>query len=52
MIADGLWSTRRDRSKRLQQPRHRRACIGELVQIDGCLHDWFEGRGPRCTVRV
>lgn len=52
MIADGLWSTRRERRKRVQQPRHRRACLGELVQIDGCLHDWFEGRGPRCTVLV
>jgi len=24
--------------------------LGELVQIDGSLHDWFEGRGPRCCL--
>jgi hypothetical protein len=32
--------------------RERRACLGELVQIDGSDHDWFEGRGPRCTLLV
>jgi hypothetical protein len=52
MIADGTWTTRRERKKRLQQPRRRRACLGELVQIDGCLHHWFEERGPQCTVLV
>ncbi len=26
------------------QPRYRRDCLGELVQIDGSHHDWFEGR--------
>jgi len=29
-----------------------RPCLGELVQIDGCDHEWFEDRGPRCTVLV
>ena len=52
MIADGLWATRKERRKRVQQPRHRRACLGELVQIDGCDHEWFEGRAPRCTALV
>src|SRR4030043_1820087 len=32
--------------------RERRACFGELVQIDGSDHDWFEGRAPRCTLLV
>jgi hypothetical protein len=32
--------------------RERRACFGELVQIDGSDHDWFEGRGPRCSLLV
>ena len=32
--------------------RERRAARGELVQIDGSPHDWFEGRGPRCTLLV
>jgi Helix-turn-helix domain len=52
MIADGIWTTRRDRAKRMQQPRYRRACLGELVQIDGSDHEWFEERAPRCTLLV
>jgi hypothetical protein len=23
--------------------------LGELIQIDGCDHEWFEDRAPRCT---
>jgi transposase len=30
--------------------RERRTALGELVQFDGSEHDWFEGRGPSCTV--
>jgi hypothetical protein len=52
MIADGLWLDRRQRLKRVHQPRHRRECVGELVQIDGCEHWWFEDRGPQCTLLV
>lgn len=52
MTAAGLWISRSERRKRPQPPRARRDCIGELVQIDGCDHDWFEGRGPRCTLLV
>lgn len=29
--------------------RERKAHFGELVQIDGSHHDWFEGRGPICV---
>jgi hypothetical protein len=32
--------------------RERRACYGELVQIDGSEHAWFEERGPKCTLLV
>jgi len=32
--------------------RERRACFGELVQIDGSDHAWFEERGERCTLLV
>ena len=32
--------------------RPRRACLGELVQIDGSPHAWFEDRGPTCTLLV
>jgi transposase len=38
--------------KRVFQLRDRRPRFGELVQIDGSPHDWFEGRGPRCTLIV
>ena len=50
MIEDGLWLDRKQRLKRVHQPRSRRDCIGELVQIDGCKHWWFEDRGPQCTL--
>jgi len=52
MIEDGIWKTRAQRRKRVQQPRHRRDCTGELVQIDGCEHHWFEDRGPKCVLLV
>jgi hypothetical protein len=30
--------------------RTRKAHVGELIQLDGSLHDWFEARGPRCVL--
>src|ERR1700723_4510300 len=52
MIAAGLWKDRRARLRPVHQPRYRRDCVGELVQIDGSEHWWFEGRGPQCTLLV
>ena len=52
MIDAGLWVPRSQRRRRAYQPRPRRACLGELVQIDGCEHAWFEDRGPTCTLLV
>lgn len=52
MIAEGLWKHRRKRKLKVFQMRERRACFGELVQIDGSDYDWFEGRSPRCTLLV
>jgi hypothetical protein len=46
MIAEGLWQDRRHRLPAPHQPRRRRDCLGELVQIDGSEHAWFEDRGP------
>src|ERR1700739_3913565 len=50
MIADGVWQDRRHRLPSPHQPRRRRDCLGELVQIDGSEHAWFEDRGPPCTL--
>jgi len=36
----------------VHQPRYRRDCVGELIQIDGSEHSWFEDRGPPCTLLV
>ena len=52
MIADGLWLDRKQRQRRVHQPRPRRDCVGELVQVDGSEHWWFEDRGPQCTLLV
>jgi hypothetical protein len=52
MVAGGLWLPRRLRAPKIQQPRSRRACLGELVQIDGCDHRWFEDRAPARTALV
>ncbi|MBH0191323.1 MAG: ISNCY family transposase [Nitrospira sp.] len=40
--------TRRKRPHRAW--RERKAHVGELIQLDGSHHDWFEGRGPRCVL--
>lgn len=41
---------RRRRYKPHRQWRERKACFGEMIQMDGSRHDWFEGRGPECTL--
>jgi transposase len=52
MVVAGLWKERRV-SKIVTHPmRVRRPCLGELVQIDGSPHDWFEGRAPGCVLLV
>src|SRR5918993_816673 len=50
MIAEGLWLDRRQRPPSVHQPRNRRARVGELVQIGGSQHFWFENRGPECAL--
>lgn len=52
MIEACIWISRRERKKRIFQPRGRRDCCGELVQIDGSHHWWFEDRGPKCALLV
>jgi transposase len=52
MLAEGLWKRERKR-KPYRQRRQRRAHFGELVQMDGSFHDWFEDRGPRgCLINL
>jgi transposase len=48
----GLWRPKRRRHRGVFQVRERRARFGELIQIDGSAHDWFEGRAARCTLLV
>ncbi|HEX4199315.1 MAG TPA: ISNCY family transposase [Caulobacteraceae bacterium] len=52
MLEAGLWADRVKRRGRVYQPRYRRECVGELVQVDGSEHWWFEDRGPQCTLLV
>lgn len=51
-IALGLWRPKKRRQARVFQLRERRPRFGELIQIDGSPHAWFEDRGPRCTLIV
>jgi transposase len=46
MLAAGLWSRVRKRSPHRRR-RERMAHFGELVQLDGSFHPWFEDRGPQ-----
>jgi len=50
LIAQDIWKSKTDRKIVLHQTRERRACFGELVQIDGSPHAWFENRGPKCCL--
>lgn len=52
MTACGLWVPYSRRWHRVHQPRYRRDGLGELVQIDGSSHDWFEGRATKCCLLV
>jgi transposase len=52
MIEEELWKAKKARKVEAYQMRERRTCFGELVQIDGSPHDWFEGRAPACTLLV
>lgn len=52
MMDTGLWTPRRQRPPKVYQPRNRRACLGELIQIDGSDHRWLEYRAPACTLLV
>lgn len=52
MIQAGLWDQKSRRSVAIHQRRMRRPCRGELVQLDGSPHAWFEERAEKCCLLV
>lgn len=52
MIEAELWKPKQKKNERIFQRRERRAAEGELLQLDGSDHKWFEERAPRCTLLV
>ncbi|HEY0723830.1 MAG TPA: ISNCY family transposase, partial [Pyrinomonadaceae bacterium] len=51
LLARGLWTIQRQRQKH-RRWRERKACFGQLVQMDGSHHDWFEGRAQPAVLMV
>jgi len=49
LLETGDWRKIR-RQRKHRQWRERKAHEGEMVQMDGSHHDWFEGRGPWCVL--
>lgn len=52
MIRAGYWRAKKGGTVCAHPLRTRRARFGEMIQIDGSPHDWFEGRGENCTLLV
>lgn len=52
MIRAGYWRPKKGGMVCAHPMRERRARFGEMIQIDGSPHDWFEGRSARCTLLV
>jgi len=51
LLAAGQWAVRRRRQQH-RQWRERKTCFGQMVQMDGSHHDWFEGRAERAVLMV
>jgi transposase len=51
LVQEGLWQARRRRQQH-RQWRERKACLGQMVQLDGSHHDWFEGRRAKAVLMV
>ena len=51
LLEQGLWSLSRGRQKH-RQWRERKPCLGQMVQLDGSQHDWFEGRREKAVLMV
>lgn len=50
MTEEGLWNPKKKQVMEIHTYRERRPCVGELVQLDGSPHKWFEDRGKPCTL--
>jgi hypothetical protein len=49
MMGAELWKSRQAKVHH-RQWRERKACFGEMVQMDTSIHDWFEGRGDEAVL--
>lgn len=52
MMEANIWKGKCRKNGTVHQQRSRRPCFGELVQIDGSPHAWFEGRREKCCLLV
>jgi transposase len=51
LVEKGLWSIGRKRQQH-RSWRERRECFGQMVQLDGSHHDWFEGGREKAVLMV
>jgi molybdenum-dependent DNA-binding transcriptional regulator ModE len=51
LVEKGVWSVGRKRQQH-RAWRERRECFGQMVQLDGSHHDWFEGRRDKAVLMV
>lgn len=51
LIGEGLLERPRG-ARRSRRRRARKERFGQMLQMDGSRHDWFEGRGPWCCLMV
>jgi hypothetical protein len=49
LMESGQWQKRRKVGTH-RHWRERKNCFGEMLQLDGSHHDWFEGRRPKCVL--
>lgn len=52
MVNYNIWLPKRLTTEKVHKCRACRACFGELIQMDGSYHAWFEDRGPKCCLLV
>lgn len=50
MIKDGIWKVKAQKVAVKHFWRERKDCLGEMVQLDGSPHHWFENRAEPCTL--